>query len=354
MLLLSFSIDLSRSTEVKSLINEITGENSPQKDTLIKEYYDILLKNEKKLYEQFMHNNLPLGNLFLVKSIGDELWYIYSLDNEKYSKKQINNIIIKILTVLSDIISKDNRMFLRERETPWRKDGEVKHKEIFLPNKCFIDLLYDCYDFSRERNEAIFDLIYNNLSYDKNHKKLNKKNTDEKVKKIIPQIAGSLNLGSVEINNDKVKFNYIRFDAIGLDVDLFFRCCGVYSEASLLRVGEKLFKYIASGVNKDEITIEYGEHNSVTRNRKFNYAKVRRKKLKGIKKKYFAFTILVGPYSPPISGQYLHFKNDGCKKARRYLFRKGFLKRNYMNNLYSRWRYGAVTYPINHKKWIHY
>lgn len=77
MALISFSIDLSRSTETKSLINKICSKNAEYKDILVRQYFRILNNIESDLYFQCVHENIPLEDLFLVKCIGDELWYVY-------------------------------------------------------------------------------------------------------------------------------------------------------------------------------------------------------------------------------------------------------------------------------------
>lgn len=357
--LLSFSIDLSKSTEAKALINEITGDNQDQKENLIREYSNLLFKIEKEIYEKFKNQNISLDNLFLVKSIGDEYWYVYNLDDEKYSKKILLDTIYKIILVLSEFISKEpERLVISEKEISWKEEEQdpdiwngIRHKELFMPIKCFMDVLLDYTEINRRRYDFIFDIFYNNIHNDPKYKHLSKKEKDEIFKNSFPKLADNLNLGSTEIQGDKVLSKYIRFDAIGLDIDLFFRCAKNYSEAGLLRIGEKLFNYIASDIKESSFRIEHGEHQSVTRFSYFNYAKVKPICLKGIGKPYSAYTILVNWNTPAISGNYRRMKLDGLEGARNYLIENKFLKRNRLKNLYTRIFHGHVTYSVNKKKW---
>lgn len=70
----SFSIDLTGSTLAKQLIEEYCDAEDMQLK-LLQAYNRILLNTELFLYNRFLQIDGMLEKLFLVKSLGDELWY---------------------------------------------------------------------------------------------------------------------------------------------------------------------------------------------------------------------------------------------------------------------------------------
>ena len=206
MALLSFSIDLSRSTETKSLINKICLKNKEYKDHLVRQYFRVLINIESDLYFQCIHNEIPLEYLFLVKCIGDELWYIYEWDEAKYTKKQFAALIVKFLYVLDHIASRQDDFLISERKVPWKEEennpeiwDEIAHERITLPRKVYADILYDYYNFTEDRIDIITDRIkgdlYNQAKHIKREKDFSDVSIQEKFKARLPELAKMLNLG---------------------------------------------------------------------------------------------------------------------------------------------------------------
>lgn len=303
MALLSFSIDLSRSTETKSAINKICFNNAERKDYLIRQYFRVLTNIERHLYFQCIYEEIPLENLFLVKCIGDELWYVYEWDEEKYKKEQFVALILKFLFILNNIASRQDNFFISARDVPWNDEksnpdiwNKIPHERINLPRKVYADILYDYYNYTTDRAEIITENLkadlYHQNKYIKRELDIDE-NIKEKFKAILPVLVERLNIGvfSEKTGRDEFRIKNIRFDPIGADVDLFFRCASRAIPA-LLRVGENLFNLIASQIEENQFVVQSGspisspyEYLSFIRD---NY---RNGSLKGVFKNYSIYTI---------------------------------------------------------------
>lgn len=360
MAILSFSIDLSRSTEAKSLINDICRNNEERKDYLIKQYYRYLINIETDLYFHCIVDSIPLENLFLVKSIGDELWYVYDWDEKKYSKKEFVSIVLKFLYILSYVASMRDDFFISEKDVEWEEERNnpdlwenVKYKRITLPRKVFADILYDYYNFTADRVDAVSEKVkghlYENAKYIKKGKNLSAQTMQERLKEELPKIAERLDLGSwKKESNDEFKVTNIRFDPIGSDVDLFFRCASK-GIPSLFRVGQNLFELISSKTEGNQFVVEHG--NSVHTSYEYlsHIKKIYRKgSLKGVFKDYNIHTIPI--YTPPLS--IVPWTNDdGCAKARKHLHRNNFIKINRVKQLVGLLLRKPFNYYVNKEIW---
>jgi hypothetical protein len=78
---LSLSIDISGSTKTKQAIVENSGDNDQYRTELYDSYLRLLFNVEATLYEMVHAGaDLDLAKLFLVKTIGDEFWYVYEVN----------------------------------------------------------------------------------------------------------------------------------------------------------------------------------------------------------------------------------------------------------------------------------
>ena len=80
--LLSISLDLAGSTDIKQAII-LQSEGQPgHREQLYDEYLKLLFSVEQTFYEFVKADDiLSVDRLFLVKTIGDEFWYAYEVDN---------------------------------------------------------------------------------------------------------------------------------------------------------------------------------------------------------------------------------------------------------------------------------
>jgi hypothetical protein len=239
------------------------------------------------------------------------LWFVYRFDKIKEEKKNI----IKIIEILQDITSHVYPFFI-----PEKKDNKIrinfKPKHIILPIKCYIDILNDYANFSKKRQNTIETKLSELISSE----------TDDdtvffnKYKNIMPDLAASFNLGHISFIGKKVKFEDIRFDPVGLDVDLFFRCCK-FSMPAMVCIGQKLFK----SLNKPDMKSMFN----------FWYIRQRINKalMKGIFKDYTLY------HMPSLYCDNYFQKNirhdDGCDETRSILFENNFIVESdeYVDNM---------------------
>lgn len=262
--------------------------------------------------------------------------------------------------ILNHIASKQDDFLVSAREVPWDEEennpsiwNEVANKGITLPRKVYADILYDYYNFTEDRVENIYNKIkgdlYSQARYKKQGEEFSNKIIQEKFKSILPDLVEKLNLGVLEKKEeDKFRIKNIRFDPIGADVDLFFRCASQAFPA-LLRIGENLFNFVASKVEETRFVIEYGDSVS-TFNEYLSYIKdiFKGGSFKGVFKNYAIYTI---PLSTPLLSIVPQQKNDGCNKARKYLLKHNFLKINRISQFYSFLFNKPYHYSVNKKKW---
>lgn len=320
--LLSISIDLSRSTETKSVISDIiTTDNKHYLDT-IKSYFYLFMNIESQFYFHAFHKNIDLMKLFLVKSIGDELWFVYDI-NEGDDKKAIP----LILGVLLEITYHVNQFPISERNVEWEEEegniniwNNVKHIDMYLPVKCYVDYLNNYEDFTLERNKYIIDNITSL------YKERNNKYTSDELSDFIKRITETLNLGKYLINDEGKKcFTDIRFDPIGIDVDLFFRCTK-FSLPCVVTIGEKLYNYIKPEKYSSSLKFEIKEsiNHSTYDYVPYIHKKISQSEIKGITHDYNIYYLLNKHCS-----NYFTKNNeidDGCDLTRQMLLDNGFIK----------------------------
>lgn len=338
-MLLSFSIDLSRSTETKTIIRNLSMGNESYRERLLEIYYKIFLKIETELYFQCLTADIQLAKLYLVKCIGDEVWFVYDLDTNDEKDHNLH-IINRIIAILLRIASKQDRIYISEDGILW--DSELwettETTELILPRKCYIDLLSDYVSFTEKRIDPIIDTIMEGLRAQGHADPL------AVFKDIIPEITTSLNLGVAEVTGKEIRFKNIRFDPIGRDVDLFFRCCN-YATPALLKAGDNLFQYIARPVNETEFCIDFStKEDPCEAYYNFIGVDIDNNELKGIDQNYFIYTILNFSTIPPLSVNRENVTEDGCNEARIHLLNNGFL---YPPEIQDEW----LVYAINEERW---
>jgi hypothetical protein len=171
----------------------------------------------------------------------------------------------------------------------------------------------------------------------------------ELFKETLPKIAERLGLGSWENkSNGKFEITNIRFDPIGRDVDLFFRCASK-TIPSLFRIGQNLFELISSKTEGNQFEIEHGNLSQTSYEYLSQIKEVYRKgSLKGIFKDYNIHTIPIHP--PPLS--IIPWEtNDGCNEARKHLKKNNFIKINRLKQLVGLLLRKPYNYHVNKKIW---
>lgn len=209
--LLSISLDVVGSTELKKQLSEFSGKH---KTSLDEHYRDLLrsmlVSNSTFLELVHLDPDLDIGRLTLVKRIGDEFWYVYDLDGleppeiTRHATHMVKALLAFLLEAPFDV-------------TAFLPDAHIR-EEIFW--KCTLDLINHAVDTSRLAEVELDEFIGN----------------------LAPGDAHIVRTGGVQTmaahsalaikNKLGVGFSYLqeggpvhvtRPDFIGLEVDRFFR-----------------------------------------------------------------------------------------------------------------------------------
>ncbi|TGL87391.1 hypothetical protein EHQ68_12675 [Leptospira congkakensis] len=338
---------------LKTKISEISP-NQIRKVELLQRYNTFLTKIESRLYFHAHRQNIDLTNLFLIKNIGDELWYVYKFDDTD----GIPSHVFELIQIASNIVATTNSFIVSERdlsyieETNFESSPSINETRINLPVKCYFDILEDYMDFSLARMHAIADelgkLIQSNL-----HFNLSQEERTQAYNDMIMNLSPSLNLGHVTIEGDNTRHNSIRFDPIGHDVDRFFRT-SKFSLPGVITIGNTLFTLLEESRSKTRVQIKVkhvaGRYSFEYKN--FIKYHIPANKLKGIGYGYTVYYLLVS------NAHGLFFvrrgEHDAYKDTRTLLLNHSFLNSKFIYNLFSHCKNGTAIYTRNTKKWTDY
>jgi hypothetical protein len=230
--LLSVSLDLAGSTEIKQAIL-IQSEGQPEhRKHLYERYLQLLFSVEHTFYELIEANDvLSIDRLFLVKTIGDEFWYVYEVDHlDVGDLRQSATVMMNV--VLGTLYKGLSITLPSGPENDTESEGESAHShwiKFTPPLKGTMDLLIDVV----ELNLARYDHI--------------PRQEREQCNRRVVSLYNRLSLG----RDDGEEANAsVRTDYVGLDVDLFFRITR-FCRPGLLLVGDNLMErldYITSDI----------------------------------------------------------------------------------------------------------
>jgi len=211
MSLLSISLDVVGSTELKKQLSEFSGKYK----TSLHEHYRDLLRSMLGSMNGFLERihqdrDLQIERLCLVKRIGDEFWYVYDLNGlEPHERTRHATHLVKVLLA-----------FLLEAPfdvTAFLPDAHIREEICW---KCTLDLISDAIDTSKLAEDELDQFIWNLASA-----------PARGAGTATP--AGAAAHSALAIKNKLgVGFSYLhesgpvyvaRPDFIGLEVDRFFR-----------------------------------------------------------------------------------------------------------------------------------
>jgi len=237
---LLFSFDLVDSAQIK---NDIQNLSKSKTDDIFSMYYSKFIDFEISLYKKIICNSsISLKNLYLIKTIGDEYWYLYRLQNDASD----------FLSVIQELICQapDKYTINNPAECEIGENKLIEHKY-----KCFLDYCdgkssAQIASYSIKRSVLLNKFItanYLKLSHDL---PFSEESTEiEKAAEI--QELYSKNLGMYEFDSRKCDDDTTqsliipRFDPIGPAIDLFFRCNKEKMSPQCLHIGEKMYNHLS-------------------------------------------------------------------------------------------------------------
>jgi len=251
--LFSISIDITGSTAIKQKIVDISKGDSKNIHRLYEQFSNLLFGVEKGFYQKLKQHDINLEYLFLLKGIGDELWYFYDLEEIPVRTIEFNDIFNSFLETCSEII-RSSTILISDREIEFDEsmaDPEGEFETVTVPLKIFIDYIEDCYEISGKKLDYFGDTLHQ--LYTATGEKIVR--DDEKYIKLIH----NLGMGIVtDTTGGKISIAH-RTDFIGLEIDKFFRV-SKYALPGIFSCGEALLNSIIlqesklSDVTESDIT----------------------------------------------------------------------------------------------------
>lgn len=235
---LGISIDLSDSTEMKARIAVFAEKDAELANQLLGLYLAGLAGFERDFLDCSLHEGVDLEKLFLVKSIGDELWYAY--DITRLEAWEVERAAVKLLRALLLTASKSYPLVLSEdfnleqmMADPLPDPNELRYGgQHAMTVKCTIDDLgvVIVYDEVRLRT-----WLRKPPEYFRQDLQWATKDP-ERAARSLSRLGGV----AARVNDGKLAIAH-RSDFIGLGVDRFFRLTK-YGQAGLVTVGQTLLQ----------------------------------------------------------------------------------------------------------------
>lgn len=326
--LISISIDMSGSVDLKRKIKEFSKTNN----NILIEYQNYLkhfFHLEMDFYSQIVNYKLDLSKVFVPKLLGDEVWITYNLNGTEPNTLNFNEIFYGIysaaLTLNQRIynFSVSERELTEEEEYDFRLQENIKFKNMALIPRIFIDYIDEFQDISKIRYEVFHKRFWNLFPNEQ-------KKTHEEKEKDLSKYADYLNNLNVAVaedkGNKKVKMAQ-RWDAVGFEIDLFFRCASK-SLAGLTGIGKHLFEslYQEESINNEVnsknlkfiLPMSIDKNNSNRRYEHYNMLaeyKIDKKELKGIKMDYSIYFLLDQPTINDLKYKYIQYPYSSYRKT---------------------------------------
>ncbi len=240
--LLSISIDLCGSTLAKQYLVEISSNDEKHRKYLYHRYLKLLYGMERELYMRLMDiPHFDFSRLSLVKIIGDELWYMYQVDENDEADMAVSSWAI--IDALMSLFSCERHLSFYSNgghEKP-QPDGDAGTREVKLnlPIKAFIDLVVEPIEMNLDRYDYIKDIVStlkggNSIIY--------------RIDREYIEICNRLNLGSADQLGEFGRVQ-VRTDYIGLEIDRFFRTTK-FCNPLLLGIGKTLMDKLPYSIEK--------------------------------------------------------------------------------------------------------
>ena len=314
---LSFSIDLGGSTSAKVQIKKICPDEHRYQEVL-KAYFEILLNVEARLYTQCYHAGIPLEQIYLVKGIGDELWYLIDLAEVE------TDIVAKLIRILSDVTGYVARLNISERSVTFEEEKDnpdiwdrVENAQLNLAFKCYLEVLEDCHNFSDYRVGFICQKLRNLV--DKKGHTISQKEFDD----LIGKTAAHLNLGILIPTGQNKHLGGIRYDPIGVDVDYFFRV-SKHVLPGYVTLGERFVNMFADILDGKKLRILKDKYKNVSYSYyPFLKRHIPESYLKGTERACDVFLLLTLNCHSVHSSR--ENQSDPCEDTRTLLINEGFL-----------------------------
>jgi len=237
---ISISIDICGSTSAKARLRGHSVLIGTKETELYDSFQRQVLRVEDTFWTMLRSSQLDIERLFLIKSIGDEIWYSYDLDSlEIYDRRAT---VAKMIEALVSLQTKQFDLVAGPPEDPydWENIDPSTLLRIDIPLKITIDVITDALDVGILREKYLSPHVASLLSPMDKLTKPVKAGDDNYI-----NLCNRLGIASQVKAGGKV-LSAVRSDYIGWEIDRFFRLTKAAIEGAVLLGPEILADFDAS------------------------------------------------------------------------------------------------------------
>lgn len=242
MSLLSISLDVVGSTDIKSKLAEFSGRHGTSLDKLYSEFAKMMLLSMNRFMELVdLDAVLDIKRLFLIKRIGDEYWYVYELNRLEPHEmtRHSTHIVQALLAFFSKSPFEVVATCPEESDAPSNWDMEYDDDKLLRKAICWkttIDRLDHAVDLAELAEDKLNGFLVGLTSQGKGMGFTTAGDED------LLALKNRLGVGFGFVREDKAVYA-MRSDYIGLEVDRFFRMSKFAEEGKIL-TGRKLLSLL--------------------------------------------------------------------------------------------------------------
>lgn len=213
---ISISIDICGSTDAKARLREHSGLIGRETTDFYDSFQRQVLRVEETFWTLF-RNDLDIKRLFLIKSIGDEIWYSYDL--EGLHEFERHAAIARMIEALVSLQTRQFDLVAGPPEDPydWENEDPNTLLRIEIPLKITVDLIEEALDVGIVREKFLAPYVASLLSLLGEPLKPVQAGDDDYI-----SLCNRLGIANQVKAGGKVHSS-VRTDYIGWEVDRFFR-----------------------------------------------------------------------------------------------------------------------------------
>lgn len=222
--LLSISLDLAGSTEAKAAILRVSAGDTDNVAECYASLFRQFFHHEADFYLGLLSGGIPAEDIFLVKTIGDEIWAVVTCPRDEIGRRAVATIRAGLATVgkSARVVCYERRLTEEEELTEPDSLGLACERRQ-LGIKGFVDLIEKPYEINALRQEAFLKSLGDFAR------------AGSGAQAALERLGGfSLSM----IGGTRASVSH-RTDFIGFEVDRFFRCTKFAKEGEL-RIGRTL------------------------------------------------------------------------------------------------------------------
>ena len=291
--MISISMDVCGSTETKARMKERARGEQEQLARWYEAFHREFMCLEWRLYRALFQTvagetGWDWKNAFVVKGIGDEIWLLYEIGEDDFSK--LGSLFRRLLHAALEVASYP----MHWTAVPHDDDnGDAPGEAKFLPLKFYIDIIEDAFEVSVPRRDFVTPRLREILDSEGSWA------IEDSI-----ELGNRLHAGSLMADGRRL-VTAIRTDYIGWEVDRFFRATK-FALPCVVTVGQALFEKVI-GVSEDsekgmggthlkKMVVEYPIQQGRAKwfDHCFRYVKktIKRRHLKGVGEGYVVYHVI--------------------------------------------------------------